>query len=225
MEDGLVTTATWAIDPAWPEDDVLARAAEVLRRSGVVAYPTDTLYGLAVDPGSAAAIAQLYRTKGREVDRAIPLIAADLAQIEVRAGALPAVARRLAGSFWPGPLTLVIEAWPGLADALHASAGTVAIRVPAHAVARGLARAFGGPVTSTSANRSGEPALTTAAAVGAAFPAGLDAVLDGGPSPGGPPSTIVDARGDTPRLVRAGAVPWARVLECIESGLSSGTTI
>ncbi|MCX6552980.1 MAG: L-threonylcarbamoyladenylate synthase [Acidobacteria bacterium] len=198
-----------------PETPLIERAVEVLRRGGVVAYPTDTLYGLAVDPGNPRSVAQLYRIKGRQVDRAIPLIAASREQIEACGGALPPLARTLADRFWPGPLTLVVPAWPALCEDVHGGSGTVAVRVPAHSLARALAAGFGAPITSTSANRSGQPPATTADEVRLALAVHLDVLLDAGATPGGPPSTIVSVTGAEPRLVRAGAVPWERVLECL----------
>jgi L-threonylcarbamoyladenylate synthase len=204
------------LDSAEDHAALLARAADTLRQGGTVAFPTDTLYGLAADPSNPRAIAQLYRIKGRQVDRAIPLIAASRTQIEALAGILPPTGRSLADCLWPGPLTIVIAAWPSLADAIHGGTGTVAIRVPDHPVARGLAAAFGAPVTSTSANRSGAPAPMSADGVDDALGDDVDLLLDAGPCPGGPPSTIVDVTGARPRLVRAGAVSWERVLECLQ---------
>lgn len=195
---------------------ILARAADTLRRGGTVAFPTDTFYGLAADASNPHAVEQLYRIKGREVDRAIPLIAASLAQIEEHGGFLPPLARRLADRLWPGPLTIVIAAWPSLAEAIHGGRGTIAIRVPDHPVARGLAEALGAPVTSTSANRSGAPAPERADEVVAAFGDRVDLVIDAGACPGGLASTIVDLTGAQPRLVRAGAIAWERVLECLQ---------
>jgi len=204
------------VEAGRPDRRTLLRAAAILRDGGIVAYPTDTLYGLAANPASAAAMAQLYRIKGRPVDLAIPLIASGIAQIEAAGGALGPATRRLAEAFWPGPLTLVIPAWPGLDPSVHAGRGTVAIRVPDHPVACMLAEACGWPITATSANKSGEPSTMAPEAVRLALAADLDGLIDGGPSPGGPPSTIVDAAGGAPRLLRAGAVPWDRVLECLQ---------
>ncbi len=203
------------MDPDRPDAEGVARAAAILRGGGIVAYPTDTLYGLAVDPANRAAVHQLYRIKGRSVDQAIPLIASSERQIVDRAGPLAPLAARLARQFWPGPLTLVLAAWPGLDEAIHAGTGTVAVRVPANQLARDLAAACGWPITSTSANRSGEPAPSRADEVRLSLPDLLDAIIDGGPAPGGPPSTLVDVTGASPHLVRAGAVPWERVLECL----------
>jgi L-threonylcarbamoyladenylate synthase len=191
------------------------RAVDALRHGGVVAYPTDTLYGLAVDPRSAAAVARLFALKGRDAASAIPLIAASLEQAR-EAGAFSDVHSRLAASFWPGPLTIVLPAAAVIARELLGAGSTVALRVPAHPIAQALAARLGFCITSTSANRTGEPAATTAQQVSNELMTGLDLVLDGGPSPGGAPSTIVDVTGDRPRLVRAGAIAWDRVLESLE---------
>jgi L-threonylcarbamoyladenylate synthase len=201
-------------DPEAPDPEAMAIAAEVVLRGGVVAYPTDTLYGLAVDPVSPSAVARLFAVKGRDPGAAIPLIAADTTQVETWAGELSETAMRLARRWWPGPLSLVVPASPRLCRELLGASASVAVRVPAHAVAVALARAVGRPVTSTSANRSGQPA---AARPGDLVPlaADLDVLLDAGTSPGGAPSTVVDVTGREPRLVRAGAVPWNRVLESL----------
>jgi len=204
------------IEAGRPDQRVLARAAAILRDGGVVAYPTDTLYGLAANPASATAMAQLYRIKGRPVDLAVPLIASGVDQVESAGAVLGPASRRLAARFWPGPLTLIVPAWSGLDALVHAGLWTVAIRVPDHPVATMLARLCGWPITSTSANRSGEAATGDPGVVRAALGDELDALIDAGPSPGGAPSTIVDARSDMPRRVRAGAVPWERVLESLQ---------
>ena len=195
--------------------ETLGIAARILTTGGVVAYPTDTLYGLAADPRDSAAVDRLLDAKRRPPGLAIPLIASDPVQAEDAAGALTPLARLLMGAFWPGPLALVVDAAASLDPRIVGEGGTIAVRVPANAVACALARLFDYPITATSANRSGGPAPASAADAGAAFGADIDAVIDAGPTPGGAPSTIVDARGDAPRLVREGAVPWARVLQSI----------
>lgn len=189
------------------------RAAEALRRHGVVAYPTDTFYGLAADPRSDAAILKLYRIKGRPVDRATPLIAASTDQLRACGAILPPLAARLSAVFWPGPITLVIPAWDGLSSAALAGGSTVAVRVPDHPVARALARVAGYLITSTSANRTTRAATGNPDIVAAELDFDLDGLVDDGWCPGGLPSTIVDVCGEHPCLVRAGAVPWERVLE------------
>jgi L-threonylcarbamoyladenylate synthase len=203
------------VSPTDPEPGVLAHAADVLSRGGLVVFPTDTLYGLAADPRNAVAVERVCRAKGRAPGRALPLIAADLRQVEAAASHLSPLTRRLAGTFWPGPLTLVVDASPEIVVGVHGGACTVAVRVPGHAVARGLASHAGFPVISTSANRSERPAPASVDAAIDALDGAIDLALDGGPTPGGEPSTIVDARGDVPRLLRAGAVPFARVLEAV----------
>jgi L-threonylcarbamoyladenylate synthase len=204
-----------ALDPAAPNPSLLAQAAAVVSAGGVVAYPTDTLYGLAVDPRRAAAVDALFRIKGREAGQPLPLIAACADQVERSVGRLPELGRVLANRFWPGPLTLVIEASPELAARLHSLDGRVAVRVPAHPIAQALADLVGYAVTSTSANRSGQTAPGAPDEVVTALGEAVDLLLDGGPAPGGPPSTIVDVTGPAPLLIRAGVVAWERVLESL----------
>lgn len=182
-------------------------AAAVLRGGGIVAYPTETFYGLGALARDAGALARLAHAKGRPDGKPLPLIAADLGQVE-EVAAVDAAARALAARFWPGPLTLVLPAAPDLDPLVTAGSGTVAIRVPGSELARALAREAGGALVSTSANLAGEPPATTAGALAPALLAVLDHVLDGGATPGGLPSTIVALDGGAPRLVRAGAVPF-----------------
>jgi len=203
------------IDAQWPDAAVLTRAASVLESGRLVVFPTDTLYGLAADPRQPAAVASLVEAKGREAAQAVPLIAADLAQVEATMGPLGPAARRVAARLWPGPLSLVLDAPAPLVRAGVTVAGTVAVRVPAHAVARELARAFGYPVTATSANRSGHPAHADARSAVDDLGAAVALVLDAGPVPGGLPSTIVRIAGDEATLVRADAVSFERVLELL----------
>jgi L-threonylcarbamoyladenylate synthase len=199
-----------------PDPGVIRQAADVIRDGRVVAYPTDTLYGLAVDPRNAAAVRRLFELKGRPETSALTLIAADAAQARL-VGEMTDSANRLAGRWWPGPLTIVIRARAGLAVEVLAGGRTVGVRVPDQAVARALADATGFCITATSANRSGEAAASAAGTVAAAL-ADVDAIVDGGPSRGGLPSTIVNASDGEVTLIRAGAVPWERVLRSLSSG-------
>ena len=203
-----------AIDSRTPDPDAIAEGAVILRQGGVVAYPTDTLYGLAVDPRNDTAVARLIALKGRATSASIALIAADAAIAE-EAGSFGSIERLLAGVFWPGPLTIVVAAAPAM-SALLAPRRTLGVRVPAHAVARALSAAFGGCITATSANRSGAPPAVTADEVRRALAEDVDFLLDGGAAPGGPPSTIVEVVDRRLTLHRSGAVPWDRVLESIE---------
>lgn len=202
------------VDPRDPDPAVIRQAGEMIRDGLVVAYPTDTLYGLAVDPRNGAAVRRLFDLKGRPETSPLTLIAADLSQVRA-AGALTSVAERLATRWWPGPLTLLIESHAIVARETLAGGTTVGIRVPNDRVATALARDAGFCITATSANRSGATAAATPAAVVAALP-DVDAVLDAGPAPGGPPSTIADASQRVPTLVRAGVVPWDRVLRSLK---------
>jgi L-threonylcarbamoyladenylate synthase len=198
------------IDPAAVDAARLAPAVSVLRAGGVVAFPTDTYYGLAADPTQPAAVRRIFALKGRSAGEALPLIAGSIDAVERFCGPIGATGARLAGHFWPGPLSLLLDAPASVAPEVHAGTGAVAIRVPDHPIARALTDAFGRPVTATSANRSGEPPARDASALATLAPSLF--VIDGGATAGGAPSTIVDARVSPPRLVRAGAVPWDRVL-------------
>jgi L-threonylcarbamoyladenylate synthase len=200
-----------AVNPDAPDRGALDVAARAIRQGGVVALPTDTLYGLAVDPFDVDAVGRLFALKGRESERAVPLVAAGVAQAIDQLGPLPAAASGLAARFWPGPLTLLVSAPTTLAAAVSAGTGRVGVRVPAHAVARGLCAACGGVLTATSANRSGQPATDDPDIVAASLEPLIDVLLDAGRTTGGRPSTIIDVSGTTPRLVREGAIPWAEV--------------
>jgi L-threonylcarbamoyladenylate synthase len=197
---------------AAPDRDAIARAAAVLRGGGIAAIPTDTLYGLAADPFNAAAVARIFTIKSRQMERAIPLIAASFEQVERTIGAMPPLAGRLARAFWPGPLTLVLPAPDRLPAEVTGGGTTVGVRVPAHDVARALCEAVGGLLTATSANISGEPATSEADVVAARIGTRLDLIVDAGTTPGGPASTIVEVIGPEPRLIRAGAIAWDAVL-------------
>jgi L-threonylcarbamoyladenylate synthase len=192
----------------------LGEALDALEAGRVVVYPTDTLYGLGADSRSEKAVQRVFEAKGRGRAVAVPLIAFSVEQVEVEVGTLTPVGRRLADRFWPGPLTLVIAAGVRVAAAVHGGCGTVAVRVPAHRLARALASRH--PITSTSANVSGGPAVSSVEDLDPAVVSRVDLIIDGGRTAGGAPSTIVDVSTDAPRLVRAGVVAWERVLESLE---------
>ena len=199
------------IDPAQPLAPQLAIAVEAIGRGDVVAFPTDTLYGLAADPRSDAALEALFALKGRPTDRTVALIAGSLQQADA-VGEIAGTARRLAERFWPGPLTLVVPARDGVALAARSGEGLVGVRVPDHAVARALADACGHALTATSANRTGHAATHVPDDVVEALPA-VSVLVDAGLAPGGLPSTIVRAAPGEMQLLREGALPWGHVLE------------
>jgi L-threonylcarbamoyladenylate synthase len=207
-----------AVDARQPEAAALAEAATILLAGGVVAMPTDTLYGLAADPFSVAAVARVFSVKGRSAERAMPLVAADLDQIVTQIGPLPELARRLAMTYWPGPLTLLVARPPSIPADVAGGRDEVGVRVPAHAVTRGLCRACGRLLTATSANVSGEPPSNDPDAIARALGDRVDLLLDAGHTPGGAPSTIVDVTGSEPRLVRPGAIAWDDVQACMQRG-------
>jgi L-threonylcarbamoyladenylate synthase len=201
-------------------DDLLNRAGIVhaaIMRGEVIAYPTETFYGLGADPRNAEAIERIYAIKGRRAGEALPLIAQEFDVLVELGAPLPPIARKLAEAFWPGSLTLVLPIASGrFPDVLTAGGSTVAVRVPDHPVARAIAAIAGGLITSTSANRSGQPPASTADDVHAALGDDIAVLVDGGATPGGAPSTIVDVTSETPRLIRAGVVAWERVLESLK---------
>jgi L-threonylcarbamoyladenylate synthase len=190
-------------------DDAAGRAEAVLvlQAGGIAAIPTDTVYGLAAALDVAGAIERLFSVKERPADRAIAVLLADLEQAE-DIGVLSPVARRLGRAFWPGGLTLVVERRSdrNLPPELTGERSTIGLRVPDHPAPRALAAALG-PLPTTSANVSGEPELGDARQIEARLGRRLDLILDGGPAPGGPASTVIDVTSDPPRILRAGAIP------------------
>jgi L-threonylcarbamoyladenylate synthase len=187
----------------------VAAAAELLRDGGLVAFPTETVYGLGADGRSEAAVARIFAAKGRPADNPLILHVADFEAAAALWEAEPARlarARGLAEAFWPGPLTLVLPKAAGIPDNVTAGQDTVAVRVPDHPVALALLRAFGGPLAAPSANRSGRPSPTTAAHVLATLDGRIDAVLDGGATTVGVESTVLALAGARPRILRPGDV-------------------
>jgi L-threonylcarbamoyladenylate synthase len=188
-----------------PSTTALTWAVEALRRGAVVAFPTETFYGLAVDALDVSALERLFALKGRDAEKTSALIVADIAMLAALCSEIPAKARELAAAHWPGPLTLALLARPGLPDAIVQN-GFVAARVSPHPLAHALVLAFGRPITATSANPAGAPPTRSPSGVRAAFGAASPLVLDGGETPGGLPSTLVRVRGDAVEVVRQGAI-------------------
>lgn len=205
------------VDPLACGVEDLAPAVAWLRAGGVVVLPTDTLYGLAVDIRNASAVRQLFALKGRDARAALPLIAADLTQVVACGGRLDSREAALAAAFWPGPLSIVRDAPAWVVPEVHGGHRTVAIRIPAHPVARRLCEAWGGVLSATSANTSGAPGADRAEALGAIAEDERVFVIDAGVTPGGLPSTLVDVRAARPILLREGAIPWSRVLDFLHA--------
>jgi len=198
-----------------PSVETLCKAVDMMARGAIVAYPTDTLYALGVDPRHEDAVRRLCQLKGRAGGRGVTLVAADLRQVETCLGVLPPLGRRLAERFWPGSLTIVLEPESVLAESVHASDGTLAVRVPRSRVASQLAALAGHPITATSANRRGMVPAGTGGEVVAELGSTVALVLEVPGRLAGVASTIVDARGAHPVQLRAGAVPWDRVLQSL----------
>ncbi len=181
-----------------------ARAVEVLNRGGLVAFPTDTVYGLAAQVDDPAAIEKLYQAKQRSKEKAIPVLLGSPAELDQVAASVSTAAQKLADAFWPGPLTLVIVGHPDLPDNL-APGPTLGVRIPDHADALTLL-GLTGPLAVTSANLSGGENARDAAQVTAQLSGRIDLILDGGITPGGQPSTVVDCTSETLTILRSGPI-------------------
>lgn len=195
-----VSTYTISID----DPQALRHARQILSSGGLVAFPTDTVYGVGALLDDPAAVERLFDAKDRPEDKPIPVLLADAGQLDRVAGAVGAEARALVERFWPGPLTVVVAGRSGLPQPV-APQGTVGVRVPDHEFARRLLK-VAGPMAATSANLSGNPSAVTADEVSAELSGRIDLILDGGRTPGGTASTVVDCSGDQLRILRVGPI-------------------
>jgi L-threonylcarbamoyladenylate synthase len=197
-------------------ENEIIRAAEAIRKGGVVAFPTETYYGLAVDPLNGKALQKLFKIKDRPALKPVLLLIADRSQLERVTTSVPELAERLMDRFWPGPLTLVLPARPELSFLVTGNTGTVGVRLSPHPVAADLLKACGIPLTATSANRSGEAPAVTAEDVGAIFGSQIDFVLDGGKTPGKLGSTLVGFKEKNVQCIREGCIPFQDILDAIQ---------
>ena len=201
--------------PAYLEVELEA-AVQLLGEGGVVAIPTDTLYGLAADPFNLAAIERVFAIKERPEGMALPVLLYDAEQLSMVAWEVTDAVHALTEAYWPGPLTLIVRKAKGLPARLTAGNETVAVRVPDHPVPRELARRLGRPITGTSANISGEPDPQSLEGLQLQVGERVDYVMSAGPTPAGTASTIVDITGDTPKIVREGAIPFAEIARLLD---------
>ncbi len=178
----------------------------VLDSGGVIAFPTDTFYGLGADPFNPKAVSKIFRIKQRPADKPLLVLIHSQDQVDRLTDQITPLAKILMGNFWPGSLTLLFEAAAGLPGELTAGTGKVGIRLPAHQFTVQLLERLGRPLTAPSANISGQPAPKAIWELANTLGGDLDLIVDGGPTPGGPPSTILDATTNPPTLVREGAV-------------------
>jgi|TARA_Y100001001_G_scaffold145804_1_gene152769 L-threonylcarbamoyladenylate synthase len=197
----------------------LTNAAEVVKAGGVVSYPTETFYALGADPAQPKAIERVLRTKGRkDLNKPLLLLIATLDDLPNWVSKFPSSFDKLVAHFWPGPLTLVLPAQAGLPDPLIGPGRGIAVRLTSHPIARALIRASGTALTGTSANRAGSRPCCDAKAVRATLGNDLGAVVDGGPTVGAKPSTVLDLVDDCPRILRHGAIEaraLARVIRLV----------
>jgi len=192
-------------------DTTRKRAAEIVSNGGLIAFRTDTFYGLGADPLNRLAVKRLRTIKGRDEGKPILLLIADVSDVETLVSAKPPVFELLSKQFWPGPLTIVLPASVDLPDEVTSGTGTVGLRLPDDPDVRSLVRACGGRLTATSANLSGREPATYAAQVYEYFPSGIELVIDGGPVTATAPSTVIDITFDPPRVVREGVVSRAEI--------------
>ncbi len=184
-------------------------ALKILRDGGLVAFPTDTVYGVGALAFDGKAVESIYKAKDRPIEKAIPVLIAEAADMEKVGMNIPEIAYRLAARFWPGPLTCVIPKQPTLPESVSAT-DTVGVRVPDHKVARALLLAAG-PMAVTSANISGQPSPSSAQEVFAQLGGRIDLIIDGGTTPGGVPSTLVDCTGTDVKILREGPISLEKI--------------
>jgi L-threonylcarbamoyladenylate synthase len=195
------------IDPLHPDPGKIAEAVAVLKGGGVVAYPTETFYGLGADATSERAVEKIFAIKGRTFNNPVALIIAGESDLLSLVSEMPEGVKILIKKFWPGPLTLVFRAAPAVSPLLTANTGKIGIRVSSHPIAALLARELGAPLTATSANMSGEPENASAFRVKSSLANPPDLIIDGGETAGGLGSTILDVAAAPFRILREGAIP------------------
>lgn len=210
------------IDPAAPRADIIQRAADVLRSGGVIVFPTRGLYGLGADARNAAGVARIFTLKGRPAKNPLLVIVGRRDMLDPLVNAIPPAAAFLMDRFWPGGVTFVLEARPGLARGICSTQGRIGVRLAGHPVAAALSVAIDGPITGTSANLSGTGGCADIDAIQKNVLEAVDLVLDAGPLAGGSGSTVVDVTGQHPVILREGVVPGSRIMACYEAYCTGG---
>ena len=203
-------------------EEAIRKAARLIRHGSVVAFPTETFYGLAALATDYNAIAKVYLLKRRAIYKSLSILVADLSELENWIENLSREARHLVTRFWPGPLTLVCSARKELPPNLTAGTGKIAVRISSHPVAQALVQEVGGPITATSANRSGSPNFRSCEEVLSQLGHELEAIVDAGLTPGGKVSTIADVTTCPPKVLRSGAISAQEVLSCWEASAQKG---
>lgn len=194
------------VNPFDPEVEHIEEAAQVLRRGGVIGYPTETVYGLGVDAYNEEALERLYKMKGREIDKPISLLVGNLEMLEEVASRIPPLAMTLIRGYWPGALTIILEASKTCHPILTAKSGKVGVRISPHLIVQKLLEALKRPITSTSANLSGMPSLSDPLELYRVFRGKIDLIVDGGKTGGEGESTVIDVTVSPPRILREGII-------------------
>jgi len=195
------------INPEKPETERIDEAVAILKNGGVIGFPTETFYGLGADARNEVSIGRIFDVKGRDFNNPILVVIGNREDLDSFAQDIPAEAQTLMDRFWPGPLTIVLRARTSVSPGLTAGTGKIGIRLTSHPVARELACKLGGPLTATSANLSGAPECSSASEVLSQLEGKIDGVIDGGRTPGGKGSTIVDATVSPAKVLREGVIP------------------
>jgi len=209
------------ITPKRPNASRIAKAVEILKAGGIIAYPTETFYGLGVDGSNDEAIKKIFRIKGRKFKNPISIIIGNEKDLIRSVEEIPEYSHKLIKNFWPGALTIVFKASPTVSPLLTARTGRIGVRISSHPIAAALAKALSRPITATSANISGAAECTTAEEVIQSIGRELDAVIDGGPTPGIAGSTLIDVSVFPPVILREGIIPVSFIQEVMQSGKKS----
>lgn len=206
------------ISPKKPNASQIAKAVEILKAGGVIAYPTETFYGLGVDGSNDEAIKKIFRIKGRNFKNPVSIIIGDGKDLIQSVEEIPEYSYKLIKNFWPGALTIVFKASSTVSPLLTAGTGRIGIRISSHPIAAALANALSRPITATSANLSGSEECTTAEEIIQSIGSGIDAVIDGGPTPGIAGSTLIDVSVFPPVILREGIIPASFIQRVMQSG-------
>ncbi len=211
-----IQTQIIKIDLGQLERDKIGRIAEILRKGKIIAYPTETFYGLGANCYREEAIQRIYRLKKRDYAKPLSIVISDRSMMEELAIDVPPVFRALAREFWPGPLTVILKASSQLPRQLLSSEGSVGVRMPALSWLRALIEMAGFPITATSANLTGQKEISEPDEVIKTFGGKVDLIADGGKTPGILPSTVIDLTSEKPQIVREGAVPVSKLRRFLE---------
>ncbi len=206
---------TIKIDPDHPEAEKIEEAVAILKNGGVIAFPTETFYGLGADARNGAAIEKIFDIKGRDFRNPILVVIGDEGHLGAFAEDIPAAAQKLIEKFWPGPLTIVFRASPSVSPKLTASTGKIGIRLTSHPIAREISRRLGGPLTATSANLTGARECSSAQEVLSQIDGRISGIVDGGRTPGGKGSTIIDVTLSPVKILREGVIPATVMLDTL----------